>query len=176
MASAGHGPPIDFLEHLWQRSQDRDPVSRASIGDLLGWLPNDLNHKADIASMAHALEVRQPFLDVRLVEWAATLPIGLKYRPGRGKLLLRHAFGADLPSHVFNRKKMGFSIPLADWFRDELGAFARDQLLSPGARSAEWFAPLEVERLFKAHESATEDHGDRLWALLVFELWLRRWF
>lgn len=95
--------------------------------------------KVDIASMAHSLEVRQPFLDYRVVEYAAALPLSLKFRRGTGKLLLRRAFGDLLPPAIWNRRKMGFGVPLEHWFRNELRELTHDTLLSESARINGWF-------------------------------------
>ena len=94
------------------------------------YLPCDLMTKVDIASMAHALECRQPFLDYRVVEFAASLPVAWKYRRGHGKRILRRAFGDLLPQDIWTRRKMGFGVPLEHWFRDELRPLTHDVLLA----------------------------------------------
>ena len=99
--------PAEFLRHHWRQCGGRDAVTCASLADLTTYLPCDLMTKVDIASMAHGLEVRAPILDYRVVEFAASLPLRLKYRWGRGKLLLRDAFGHLLPREVFARRKNG---------------------------------------------------------------------
>ncbi|MEO8499248.1 MAG: asparagine synthase (glutamine-hydrolyzing), partial [Planctomycetota bacterium] len=99
--------PFRFLGNAWARAGSRDVVTGASLADLTTYLPCDLNTKVDIASMAHGLEVRQPFLDYRVVEYAASLPLSLKFRRGQGKLLLRRAFGHLLPRAIWQRRKMG---------------------------------------------------------------------
>src|SRR5690606_25270938 len=103
--------------------------------DMVTYLPCDLNTKVDIASMAHALECRQPFLDYRLAEFAIGLPRQMKYRRGVGKWLLREAFAEKLPPEIWNRKKMGFGVPLDSWFRAELRPLLHDVLLSERALS-----------------------------------------
>ncbi len=95
----------------------RDPVTAIALTDLQTYLPCDLMTKVDIASMAHSLECRQPFLDVRLVELAASFPLDWKFRAGVGKRMLREAFGHLLPDSIWTRKKMGFGVPLDHWFR-----------------------------------------------------------
>ena len=167
--------PVDFLSQAWQAADRRDPVTAASLADLVTYLPCDLMTKVDIASMAHSLEVRQPFLDYRLVEFAAALPIGLKFRRGRGKRLLRKAFGELLPEAIWNRPKMGFGVPLDRWFRNELRELTHDVLLAQSARNRDYFRPDQVQELVEQHERGQADHAYRLWSLLVLELWLRRW-
>jgi asparagine synthase (glutamine-hydrolysing) len=125
--------------------------------------------------MAHSLECRQPFLDYRLVELAASLPRKWKLRGRRGKWILRRAFGDLLPREVWTRRKMGFGVPLDRWFRRELKEMTHDTLVATDAHSREFFRPDVVSRLLEEHESGTFDHSYRLWALLVLELWLRQW-
>ncbi len=150
-------------------------VSRASISDILSYLPCDLCTKVDIASMAHSLEVRQPLLDYRLVEFAASLPVNLKFRGRRGKLILQDAFGEMIPRSIFTRKKMGFGIPVGAWFRNELKPMVHDTLLADDARIAPYFRSDAIAQLVRSHEANEQNHGYRLWNLLILEKWLRRW-
>jgi asparagine synthase (glutamine-hydrolysing) len=152
----------------------RDAVTAASLTDLVTYLPCDLMTKVDIASMAHGLEVRAPFLDHRLVEFAASLPAHLKYRRGKGKWLLQRAFGDLVPAEVWQRPKMGFGVPLDHWFRNELRPLMRETLLD-GESTRRWFRREAVEQLIADHEERRFDHSARLWALVMLELWLQRW-
>ena len=167
--------PFEFLEDMWGRTQGRDLITRASISDLFTYLPCDLCTKVDIASMAHSLEVRQPMLDHRVVEFAASLPVELKYHSGRGKQLLRDAFGDLIPSSIFTRPKMGFGIPIGAWFRKELKGFVEETLLADDAKLTPYFRPETVRRLVQEHTSMENNHGYRLWNLLILETWLRQW-
>lgn len=167
--------PFEFLDAIWRRSEGRDVVTRASITDILSYLPCDLCTKVDIASMAHGLEVRQPMLDYRLVEFAASLPVKLKFRGRRGKLLLQDTFGSMIPKSIFTRKKMGFGIPIGAWFRDELKPMVHDTLLAPDARIQPYLRQDFIAELVEAHETGRQNHGYRLWNLLILEKWLRRW-
>src|SRR5262249_51656221 len=97
--------------------------------DIETYLPGDLLPKADIASMAHSLELRAPFLDHRVVELGLSLPDHLKWRGREGKVALRRAFADLLPDEIAQRGKSGFGLPLARWFREELHPFARELLL-----------------------------------------------
>lgn len=175
LAALPDADPAEFLLRAWRRAGRRDPVTAASLADLMTYLPCDLMTKVDIASMAHGLEVRQPFLDYRLVELAIRMPRRFKYRRGRGKLILRKALGELLPGTIWRRPKMGFGVPLDHWFRGELRPLTRDVLLDPEARLREYFRPEAVERLVREHQSGDFDHSYRLWAVLVLELWLRKW-
>jgi asparagine synthase (glutamine-hydrolysing) len=125
--------------------------------------------------MAHSLECRQPFLDHRVVELAIGMPTHLKFRCGRGKRILRRAFGDLLPRDVFRRAKMGFGVPLDHWFRHELKEMAHDVLLDRRALERGYFREEAVRRLLDEHCRQQRDHADRLWALLVLELWHRQW-
>jgi asparagine synthase (glutamine-hydrolysing) len=175
LAQLPNTDPFEFLEAAWRRSSQRDPVTSASLSDLITYLPGDLMTKVDIASMAHSLEVRAPFLDVNVVEFAASLPASLKFRRGRGKYLLRRAFGDLLPREIWKRSKMGFGVPLDHWFRNELQDLTRDTLLDPAALCGRYFRRDAIEKLFQEHTQHIFDHAARLWALMFFELWLRRW-
>ncbi len=167
--------PAEFLEHAWSRAAGRDPVTAASLADLTTYLPCDLMTKVDTASMAHGLECRQPFLDPELVEFAAALPIHFKLRRGVGKRLLRDAFGDLLPSAIWTRPKMGFGVPLEHWFRGELRPLAEDSLLPGDARCHAYFRADTLRRLWEEHLAGRFNHAYRLWSLVMFEHWLRRW-
>jgi asparagine synthase (glutamine-hydrolysing) len=175
LASLPDSDPAHFLMKAWRRADRRDAMTSASLVDLTTYLPCALMTKVDIASMAHSLECRQPMLDYRVVELAAQMPRRCKYRRGRGKLILRKAFGDLLPPQIWTRRKMGFGVPLDHWFRGELRQFARDMLLDPKCRLSEFFRPETVESLVVQHQSGAFDHSYRLWTLLVLELWLRKW-
>ncbi|QDT01678.1 Asparagine synthetase [glutamine-hydrolyzing] 1 [Rubripirellula lacrimiformis] len=175
MESLPGDDPFEFLESVWNRSEGRDVVTRASMSDVLSYLPCDLCTKVDIASMAHGLEVRQPMLDHRVVEFAASLPVDLKFRGRRGKLILQDTFGSMIPSSIFTRKKMGFGIPIAAWLRNELKPMVHDTLLSSDSRTQSMFRQDAVAELVRSHESCEQNHGYRLWNLLILEKWLRQW-
>jgi len=165
----------EFLELAWQASGERDAVTAASLTDLTTYLPCDLLVKVDIASMAHGLECRQPFLDHRLVELAAAMPVRFKQRSGRGKRILRHAMADLLPASVQRRPKMGFGVPIEEWLREELREMVRDALLGPTAIARGYFRPNAVRRLVDEHQSGQRNHAAQIWSLLVLELWHRQW-
>jgi asparagine synthase (glutamine-hydrolysing) len=143
--------------------------------DATTYLPGDLLRKADLASMAHSLELRSPLLDHEVLELTLALPDSLKARGRRGKLALRKAFADVLPDDVAARGKRGFGVPLAAWFRGDLREPAHDLLLDSRARSRGWFRPETVERMLVDHASGRADHGHRLWCLVMLELWQRLW-
>jgi asparagine synthase (glutamine-hydrolysing) len=171
--------PVELRRELWSESQlaqqmRLEPAGQGVRGlqvlDIETYLPGDLLLKADLASMAHSLELRSPFLDHEVVALGLALPDSLKTRGREGKVALRRAFAADLPPEVAGRGKTGFGVPLGRWFRSELRDAAHD-LLS-GDRG--WFRPETVRRLLDEHESGRADHGHRLWCLLMLELWVRQ--
>jgi asparagine synthase (glutamine-hydrolysing) len=151
-----------------------DPVDAAMKVDVASYLPFDLLVKADIATMAHSLEARSPFLDHRVMEFAASLPVPLKVRGGRLKHLLKTAFADELPRTATSRRKMGFGVPVGRWFRAELRGFLQETILSTGALDRGYFRPEGVRRLFVEHLDGSADHTYPLWTLLMLELWHRQ--
>jgi asparagine synthase (glutamine-hydrolysing) len=150
-------------------------VSGANWADLHTYLPDDLMVKVDVASMAHGLETRSPLLDHVFVEWALGLPEQVKMARGVTKALFRSAMAPYLPAALLHRRKMGFSCPVDQWFRNELKQFAYDTLLSQSARERGFFRPDYVRRLLDEHCDLRRDHHNRLWVLLMLELWCRMW-
>jgi len=148
-------------------------MNHALLWDFENYLPEDLCAKMDLATMAHGLEARSPFLDHRFVEFCATIPPEWKYRRGNKKRILKEALAPILPHDILYRKKQGFAIPIHQWFRGELGTLWRDALLAPGARITSLIEPKALAGLIDAHAKGRSDEGYRLWALLVLELWLR---
>ena len=138
--------------------------------DLRTYLPGDLLTKIDIATMAHALEARSPFLDTAMIELAAAIPAELKLRGMEKKKILRDALRAWLPASILDRPKQGFSIPLAEWLRGDLREYSREVVLDPASLSRERFRPEVVGELLDAHRDG-RDHSQRIWALLMLELW-----
>ncbi len=167
--------PFNFLAAAWNRIGDRGLINQSSLADLQTYLPCDLMTKVDIASMAHSLEARQPFLDYRLMELCIGTPGEWKMRGGRGKQLLRKAFGDWLPETIWNRPKMGFGVPIAKWFRNELQPKLRETLLSDETRIHSIFRPEAIAKLVESHVSGASNEGYRLWNLFVLELWIRKW-
>ena len=137
------------------------------------YLPGDLLYKADIASMANSLELRSPLLDHRLASIALALPDDLKQQGATGKVALRRAFADVLPAEILARGKRGFGVPVARWFRTELRDLAGDLLLGERARSRGLMRPAAVERLLADHAAGRTEHGERIWALVMLELWQR---
>lgn len=167
--------PFVFFASAWNQTGKRDAISRASLADLLTYLPCDLLNKVDIASMAHSLECRQPFLDYRLVEMAARMPIRHKFGPAASKKVLRSTFGPLLPRQIWTRKKMGFGIPIDRWFQNDLKQLTQQRLLATDARCHLYFRVDTIRQIIQQHVSGQRNHGYRLWCLLILESWMRRW-
>jgi asparagine synthase (glutamine-hydrolysing) len=165
--------PARFLLQHYLECPNRDFVTRTTCADLLTYLPCDILNKVDIASMACSLEVRAPFLDQRVVELAASLPLSWKMRGSRGKQILLETFSDLVPQAIQNRPKMGFGIPLDVWFRGVLRPLVEETLLDSRSLSRGWFRPGAIEQLVREHLDNRWDHSYRLWSLLVFELWQR---
>lgn len=166
-------PPGQFASQLYNDiAQTTDPVRAALAVDRRTYLPNDLLVKVDRASMFHALEVRSPFMDHELVTFAAGLTTG-QLLQGGGKRMLREAFAADLPAWVFKRKKQGFAVPIGEWFRGALRPMLHDLLFSYDSFTFTHLRERNVARIVEEHDNGTADHSQRLYALLMLELWNR---
>ncbi|MFL6233809.1 MAG: asparagine synthase (glutamine-hydrolyzing) [Thermoanaerobaculia bacterium] len=151
----------------------REPLARALYLDLKTWLADDGLVKVDRMSMAHALEVRCPLLDHRIIEFAARLPARLKLAAGTTKVLLRRVAERRLPAGILARPKRGFAPPVSRWLREDLRDFSRDLLLAPDAFGGGLFARRQVERLLDDHAALRLDAGWALWTLLMLEVWGR---
>jgi asparagine synthase (glutamine-hydrolysing) len=138
------------------------------------YLPNDLLVKVDIASMAVSLEARSPFLDHHVIEFAASLPEGLKLRGLTTKYLLKKTLKKLLPSENLTRSKMGFGVPVGHWFRGQMQPFLREHLLSDRAARRGLLRPEAVRRMVDEHTRGERDHTHPLWTLLMLELWFQR--
>jgi asparagine synthase (glutamine-hydrolysing) len=150
----------------------RDAARRAQLLDLELYLADDLLVKVDIASMANSLEVRAPFLDRCLVEYALALPTSLMIRGTRRKWVLRKAFADTLPAENLARRKQGFGVPIGRWLREDLRPLLGDLVLSSAALERGYLRPDAVRALVDEHLAGT-DHSHRLWSLLMLELWHR---
>ena len=165
--------PVDARQRAAFATGDGDPVDGAFRVDLATYVPDDLLVMADRMSMAHGLEVRAPFCDHRLVELSLGIAPRLKLARGRLKALLKSAFADVLPREILTRRKQGFMIPLGRWLRGELRE-AMEDLLAPARVAARgFFVPAAVEALKREHLERRRSHADRLYALMMLELWMR---
>jgi asparagine synthase (glutamine-hydrolysing) len=185
------GRPSDgvrWLQHQFASLADGRDVVRAALAlDRVTYLPEDLLTKVDHAAMLHALEVRSPFMDPALVHFAAGLSTEqlLGTRGGAAsfmqspmttpaKLILRDAFAADLPPGVFKRRKTGFAVPIGEWFRGDLRPLLHDSLTAANSFAASHFTRPTIDQLLADHDARQADHSQRLYALLMLELWWRQ--
>lgn len=160
------------FQYFLDTATAEDAAGRLIELDFATYLPDDILVKVDIASMAHALEVRCPFLDHELVEFVASLPTRFKLGPGGAKLVLKRAVGDILPPRIIKRKKKGFSIPIDRWLREDLKPMAWDLLSSARFASRGIFDVKAVEQLLVRHAKG-EPRGLQIWNLLILESWFR---
>ena len=172
-AQVGPMDSLSLLEAAYKASDAPNFLEASAHADVQLYLPDDLLVKMDIASMAHSLEVRAPFLDHKVVEFAASLPPTLKLRKLTRKYLLKKIMNGVLPEGIIRRKKMGFAVPIHHWFRDELWEMACDLLMDQRARQRGYFRPEVVRRYLDEHRTGKAYHHFRLWNLLMLELWHR---
>jgi asparagine synthase (glutamine-hydrolysing) len=158
----------------WAEVPDLGMIPGMMLADTLHYLPDDILVKVDRAAMAASLETRVPFLDHELVEWAWSLPLSLKVRDGQGKWLLRQVLYRYVPRDLVDRPKCGFGVPLADWLRGPLRAWAGDLLAEDRLRREGFFDPRPIRQLWDEHARGVKDHQSRLWLILQFETWLER--
>ncbi|OGR51765.1 MAG: asparagine synthase (glutamine-hydrolyzing) [Elusimicrobia bacterium GWA2_62_23] len=166
--------PERYISKLFNEGQG-SLTEKIMYTDLRSYLPECLMTKMDIASMANSLETRSPILDHKVVEFAHLLPDNMKLRGFTGtKWILKEAFKDMLPRRIYKRGKMGFGIPLGPWFRGELKDYWAGACLSQKALDRNYFKREELYRLWDEHQRGARDHGYRLWALLMLELWHRQ--
>ena len=139
------------------------------------YLPDDILYKTDRMSMAHSLEVRPPFLDHRIVEFAASLPQSMKIRGFTQKFILKELMRGRLPETVLNRKKTGFDIPAHDWFRGVLRPLLMDTLTPQAIAATGIFDARAIQSLIRDHMERRINAGFHLWGLLTLFLWMKRW-
>jgi asparagine synthase (glutamine-hydrolysing) len=168
------GSSLSLFREWWSDSDAPGLLDRMVATDVIGYLPGDLLVKVDIATMANSLEGRSPLLDQEIMEFAAALPEDLKIRDGELKYLLKALARKWVPPAVVDRPKMGFAIPRSEWLRGELRDLSWDALTDTTARQRGWFDPASVRALLEAHAGGV-DHGSRIWAMLMLELWCRNW-
>lgn len=166
--------PSELTRHHYHQADTDDHLSKILYTDLKTYLAGDILVKVDRMSMANSLEVRAPILDHKVIEYAATIPSRLKYKQGEKKYILKQAFAQILPQEIMNRKKMGFSVPLAEWLRGELYNFTHENLFSDDGGLACIFEMSQIKSLWHEHVSKKQNHATILWSLLMFTLWHKR--
>jgi len=165
--------PEGLFGEAFARSDTEEWIDTMLDTDVNLYLPEDLLLKIDRATMAHSLEARSPFLDHILMEFVASLPARLKLTGGQQKRVLKEMLRGVLPEAILKRPKMGFCVPLARWFREDLREMAHDVLLAPRATQRGYFQPHTIATLLDAHCRGESNHAEHLWDLLMLELWHR---
>ena len=168
------GVPERAFDAVWERMEDVPAVDQMRAMDMVSYLPGDLLVKVDVASMAHSLEVRSPFLDQEVLALAARMPVSTLIRGWTTKFILRELAYRLVPRELVDRPKRGFGIPRAAWLRGPLREASRDLLLDATAQRRGWFRTPVVERLLNEHDEGN-DRDLFLWPLLMTEVWARRW-
>jgi asparagine synthase (glutamine-hydrolysing) len=165
---------VDVMRGHAANAPTDDPLSMIQYLDMKTYLPGDILTKVDRASMAHALEVRVPLLDHQLVEWISGLSSSIKLKNGEGKYIFKKSMERYLPHDILYRRKQGFAVPLASWFRGPLRQRVRDSLLGPNLASTGIFNTSFLRELVEQHESGRRDYSAPIWTVLMFEAFLRK--
>ena len=168
-------PPASSLVDALPDVPAGDVVNRYLFVDQHYYLPDDILYKCDRMSMAHSLEVRPPFLDHRLVEFAGSLPSNLKIRGGKTKFVMRELLKTKLLSLILDRRKEGLDIPAHEWLRGPLKPLVDEALSDRSVSACGVFSPSAVRALEQRHMSRRANLGYHLWGLLTLHLWMRRW-
>jgi asparagine synthase (glutamine-hydrolysing) len=158
-------------KELLKITDAREEIEQMQFLDMNFYMAEDILTKVDRASMAVSLEVRAPFLDPRVAEFAARLPLEYKLKGSKGKYILKKAVEPLLPKNILDRPKKGFGIPIADWLKGRLNPLMRDLLAPARLKNQGLFDEKFVEKLIREHETGAASHHKQLWTLLVFQLW-----
>jgi asparagine synthase (glutamine-hydrolysing) len=171
----GHLRTQAYFESLFAHLPEATSLHRMTYADIKSWLPDDLLLKADKMTMAASLELRVPFLDHKVVEFATNLPDAFRLRGREGKYLLKKLMETRLPPEIVYRKKQGFPVPIASWFRGPLHARVTEVLLDDRSRNRGYFRPRYLEDILIRHRTGDQDLSRRLFALLTLELWHQKY-
>jgi asparagine synthase (glutamine-hydrolysing) len=163
-----------LVANLVDAAPSDETLSRLLYADQQSYLPGDLLVKIDRMTMAHSLEGRSPLLDHEVVDFAARLPSAIKFPRGRSKHLLKRLLGRWFPRSFVERRKMGFGVPLADWFRRELAPLIRERIAESSLCDSELLRRQPIETLFEQHQTGRFNHADCLWSFFVLEEWHRQ--
>ena len=162
----------EYMQELFESAPAKTIMDKTFYTDLRSYLPECLMVKMDIASMANSLEARSPFLDHTVLEFSASLPDQWKINTlFTTKHILKKAFASMLPPPILAREKMGFGVPVGKWFRADWESYYRDVVIGEKALSRGYFKRKVLEDMYFEHVTGTKDHGNKMWALLMLELW-----
>ncbi len=162
-----------IMDSFYTQSDAVDEVEKIMQTDINSYLTGDILTKVDIASMASSLEVRSPFLDYEVAEFSAQLPREFKQNNLQKKHILKETFKDIIPNELLQRRKMGFGVPLAAWFRGKWDSQLRENLLEGRAVELGYFNKIVVYEMIKSHQTAQADHSYELWSMLNFELFIQ---
>jgi asparagine synthase (glutamine-hydrolysing) len=167
--------PSTITESHYHQADTDNHLSKILYTDIKTYLSGDILVKVDRMSMANSLEVRAPILDYQVVDFAASIPSSLKLHNGEKKYILKQSFKSRLPSDILYRKKMGFSVPLSDWFFYEIKEFAEQKLFSTSSGLENYFNIVELKKIWNEHQTGKRDYSTILWSFLMFELWWQKY-
>jgi asparagine synthase (glutamine-hydrolysing) len=160
------------VRELVDASDAKNVIEQMQYADINYYLAEDILTKVDRAAMSVSLETRAPFLDPRVGQFAASIPVEYKLKGKSGKVILKEAMKDLLPHDILHRPKKGFGIPIAEWLKGRLNPLMHEMLDSKRLKKQGLFDPSYVERLINEHESGKVSHHKELWTLLVFQLWI----
>ncbi len=164
--------PFECFNKFFMEVEGRDIIDQSAYVDMKTWLADDILVKVDRMAMAHSLETRAPFLDHRLVEFAARLPVDLRMKGRNKKYILKQSQRDFLPDNILNRKKRGFNAPVSIWLDGEFQNFAREVTMDSAL--GEWFNRNEIDRLWQEHTQKHKDNGLKLFGLMCLGMWFDR--
>ena len=173
--SLGNYHPSSFTLEKYHEADGKDHLSKILYTDMKSYLTGGILVKVDRMSMANSLEVRAPILDKEIIEFSATLPSTLKFRNKEKKYILKEAFKPFLTDDILYRKKMGFSVPLAQWFRVEIKDIAQRFLVDEVEGLKAIFDIGQVKHFWLEHQKGSKDHSTILWSMLMYEMWWQRY-
>lgn len=162
------------VRELVEKSDAKNVIEKMQYADINYYLAEDILTKVDRAAMAVSLETRAPFLDPRIGQFAASIPVEFKLKGKSGKVILKDAMKGLLPDDILNRPKKGFGIPIAEWLKGRLNSLMHDLLSTEKLRRQGLFNADYVQKLISEHESGAASHHKEIWTLLVFQLWQNR--
>lgn len=163
--------PAEHTRRYYQKANGSDHLAKILYTDLKLYLPGDILVKVDRMSMANSLEMRSPLLDHKVIEFAACLSSSLKFRKGEKKYLLKEAFRSLVGNDVLTRKKHGFTVPLNQWFRNQLREMAAASIFKSELMDT-FFSMPEIKKIWDQHQQYKMNHGTLLWSVFMFSLWL----
>ena len=166
--------PYRTFGYYFRKTDAQDSLSKLQYVDMKTYLSNDILVKVDRMSMANSLEVRSPLLDHKFIEFAAAIPSSLKLKGRIAKYIFKKSLEEKLPPDILNRRKKGFCAPVASWLRNDMKGLAEGLLFSKEAKARGYFNYTFIQRMWRRHQRGLRDYSAQLWALLMLEMWHKR--